>query len=152
MGRATGTWTYDSVVEETSSSLTIPRGLSLPPIPSPLPPSPSTQAADPPSRVQTADHSQESTFSSQPPSAEHFLRDLITPTEATSDALSDALRRLKRPHDGEAEDEPLAKRDLNVASNESTNRAPFEDLIAAVRSIPLPILTELLCSPLSTAA
>ncbi|KAK0751154.1 hypothetical protein B0T18DRAFT_387317 [Schizothecium vesticola] len=87
------------------------RGLSVPPAKSPLPASPSTKAAEPPSRIQTTNNSQNSTFSSQQPSAEHFLRDLITPTESASDALSDALRRLKRPHEGEDEDEPLAKRD-----------------------------------------
>ncbi|KAK1831388.1 hypothetical protein QBC39DRAFT_94689 [Podospora conica] len=88
------------------------RGPSVPPAISPLPASPSTKAAEPPSsRTQTAENSQNSPFSSQQPSAEHFLLDLITPTETTTDALSDALRRLKRPHEGEDEDEPLAKRD-----------------------------------------
>ena len=62
--------------------------------------------------MQTAHNSQNSAVSlSQQPSAEHFLRDLISPAESHSDGLPGALRRPKRSHDGEAEDEPPAKRD-----------------------------------------
>ncbi|KAK4156536.1 hypothetical protein C8A00DRAFT_12552 [Chaetomidium leptoderma] len=54
--------------------------------------------------------------SSQPaqndqPDPEDMLRDLIDATQSSSDAISAALHGVKRPHDDEATDEPLAKRD-----------------------------------------
>ncbi|KAK4039098.1 hypothetical protein C8A01DRAFT_47371 [Parachaetomium inaequale] len=54
--------------------------------------------------------------SSQPsqndrPPPEDLLRDLIEITESSSDAISGALQGVKRPHDDETADEPLAKRD-----------------------------------------
>ncbi|KXX77920.1 hypothetical protein MMYC01_205921 [Madurella mycetomatis] len=63
-------------------------------------------------------------LSSQPPSqsssqpgqsdrapVEDVLRDLIAVTGLRSDAVNDVLHGVKRPHDGEAADEPVAKRD-----------------------------------------
>lgn len=42
---------------------------------------------------------------------EDLLRDLIAVTESSNNATSAALHGVKRPHDGQAADEPLAKRD-----------------------------------------
>jgi hypothetical protein len=46
----------------------------------------------------------------QPP-PEDLLRGLIDATEPTDDAANSLLHGVKRPHDDEATDEPLAKRD-----------------------------------------
>jgi len=64
----------------------------------------------PPSRVPTTDNSQSSAISQDRPPAEHFLRGLIAPTDATN-VFADASQILKRHHDGESADEPRPKRD-----------------------------------------
>ncbi|KAK0627227.1 hypothetical protein B0T14DRAFT_512175 [Immersiella caudata] len=68
----------------------------------------------PPSRVQTANNSQSSAPASQDqPSTEEILIGLITPTDTNSNAkiLADAVKELKRRHDGDSLDEPRPKRD-----------------------------------------
>lgn len=45
------------------------------------------------------------------PPPEDLLRDLIAATDLSSDAVRSALHGVKRPHDDETNDEPVAKRD-----------------------------------------
>ena len=93
------------------SSLTILRGSTGAPSRSPSrAPEPSLARQATANSLATFLSSQSSSQNDRPP-AEDLLRDLIAVTESSSNATSNAAHGVKRPHDDEAADEPLPKRD-----------------------------------------